>query len=177
MKLLEFIGSYSILIFIFIVVIFGLKENKNIFELFCNGVIEGEKIILKLFPTLFGLMISISMLSNSGFFEFMNIIISPFFSYFKIESQLIPLIILRPVSGSTTMAIATELMKKVGVDSKIGIIASIIMGATETTIFVSILYGSAVKIKDLKEVIIIGLIGDIICIISSILIYNLGIFN
>lgn len=177
MKVLEYLSTCSVLIFIFIVIFFGLIEKKNIFEFFCEGAKEGGKLALNLFPTLLGLMIAINMLSNSGIFEYLNHILFPILKILNINSELVPLIMLRPISGSTTTAIATNLMKTYGVDSKIGLIASCIMGATETTIFVAILYGSSVNIKNLKEVILIGILGDLICVFFSIFAYNLGILN
>ena len=95
-------------------------------------------------------------------------------SFFKIKKELAPLILIRPISGSTTTAVATSLMKQYGVDSEIGLIASCIMGATETTIYVVSIYSSKVMIKDVKEVIIIGLIGDFIGIIASCLAFKIG---
>lgn len=175
MKIIEYFCNYAILIFILLIIIWGLKEKKEIFELFSKGVIQGFSIMIKLFPTLLGLIVATSMLTNSQILEIVSKIIQPIFKLLNVETQLVPLIILRPISGSTTMAIATELMKTYGVDSKIGIISSIIMGSTETTIFVATLYSSVIEIKDVKEVIIIGLIGDVIGIFCSILAYNVGI--
>ncbi|MGN1298601.1 MAG: nucleoside recognition domain-containing protein [Candidatus Scatovivens sp.] len=177
MKILEYFSNYAILIFLLITIIIGLKEKKNIFDLFIKGAEEGAKIALKLFPTLLGLMVAVSMLSNSKVLESLTNILSPIFKIIGINPELTPLIVLRPISGSTTTAIATELMKKFGPDGEIGLIASTIMGATETTIFVAALYSSAVKIKDAKEVIAIGLIADFIGIMASIFAYNIGILN
>ena len=84
---------------------------------------------------------------------------------------------LRPISGSTTIAVATEIMKQYGVDSKVGLIASCIMGSTETTIYVVSVYTSKLKVKDVKEVIVIGLIADMIGIILSCLAFNLGLMK
>ena len=177
MKIIEYFSNYAILIFILITIIVGLKEKKNIFELFIKGAEEGGEIAIKLFPTFLGLMVAVSMLSNSKVLEAITNILSPIFRWVGINEHLIPLIVLRPISGSTTMAITTELITKFGPDGEIGLIASTIMGATETTIFVVALYSSTVKIKDVKEVIIIGLIGDMIGIMASILAYNMGILN
>ncbi len=174
MKFIIYIGNTSILLFIMTVILFGIKEKKNIFALFVDGVIEGEKIILALFPTLLGLIVSVGMLKASGFIDFLSGLISPIMSFFKIKKELAPLILIRPISGSTTTAVATSLMKQYGVDSEIGLIASCIMGATETTIYVVSIYSSKVKIKDVKEVIIIGLMGDFIGIIASCLAFKIG---
>lgn len=177
MKIIEYFSNYAILTFVLITIIIGLKEKKNIFDLFIEGAEEGGKIALKLFPTLLGLMVSVSMLSNSKVLDALTNILSPIFKLIGINPELTPLIVLRPISGSTTTAIATELMTKFGPDGEIGLIASTIMGATETTIFVATLYSSSVKIKNVKEVIIIGLIGDFIGIMVSIFAYNIGILK
>ena len=177
MRILEYFSNYAILIFLLIIMIVGIKEKKNLFDLFVSGANEGLKIIIKMFPTLLGLMVAVSMLSNSKVLEAISRILTPILINIGIDSELIPLIMLRPISGSTTMAIANQIMTNYGVDSKVGLISSTIMGATETTIFVATLYASTVKIKDVKEVIIIGLIGDFIGIMSSILAYKIGILG
>ena len=177
MKLIIFFSNISILIFLLIVILIGVMEKKNVFELFLKGVVEGEKIVIDLFPTLLALIVSVEMLNKSGFINFISELISPLFNIFKIERELMPLIMLRPISGSTTTAVATSLMREYGVDSKIGIISSCIMGATETTIYVVSIYSSKIKIKDTKEVIIIGLVADFIGILSSCLAFKLGLMK
>lgn len=177
MKILEYFSNYAILIFLLIIMIIGIKENKNLFDLFVNGASQGLKLIVKMFPTLLGLMVAVSMLSNSKVLEAISRILTPILINIGIDSEIIPLIMLRPISGSTTTAIANQIMTNYGADSKFGLIASTIMGSTETTIFVATLYSSSVKIKDIKEVIIIGLIGDFIGIMSSILAYNIGLLG
>lgn len=172
MNIITFISQTAILFFLAIVVVFGLKERKNLFELFTQGCYDGVKVIWEIFPTLLGLLVSVGMLNSSGIIDYFSNLLYPVFKIFRIEKELISLILLRPISGSTTTAIATNIMSNSGVDSKIGLIASTIMGATETTIYVVALYTSRIKIKDVKEVIIIGLIADFLGICISVLIYN-----
>lgn len=124
MKFIEYFSNTAIIIFILIVVLYGIKEKKNIFNLFLQGVIEGEKIVINLFPTLLALIVAVGMLSASGFTEIVSKLIEPVLNLFKISKELAPLIILRPISGSTTTAVATSLMQNYGVDSSIGLIAS-----------------------------------------------------
>lgn len=172
--MIDFICNTTILIFILITVLYGLIEKKNVLELFFKGVIEGEKIVIGLFPMLLALIVAVGMLNKSGIINFLSNIISPFFNIFNIQKELIPLILTRPISGSTTTAVATDLMRQYGVDSKIGLIASCIMGSTETTIYVASIYSSKINVKDIKEVIIIGLIADFIGILMSCFAYELG---
>lgn len=177
MKFIDYFSKTAIIFFILIVILYGIKEKKNIFELFLQGVIEGEKIVIDLFPTLLALIVAVGMLKASGIIDVISNFIKPLLNLFKIQSELAPLILLRPISGSTTTAIATNLMKQYGVDSSVGLISSCIMGATETTIYVVSIYSSKVKIKDVKEVIIIGLIADFIGIFASNLAFRINFLN
>ena len=174
MKFINFFSNSAILLFLMITILIGIIEKRNVLELFFNGVVEGEKIVIELFPTLLGMIVAVEMLNKSGIIYFLSNLISPILNIFKIEKALAPLIMLRPISGSTTTAVATSLMNQYGVDSKIGLIASCIMGSTETTIYVASIYSSRIKVKNVKEVIIIGLIADFIGIVCSCAAFNLG---
>lgn len=175
MKVINFIGNSSAIIIIGTILIFGILEKKNVFSLFTRGVKKGAKIILELFPTLIGLFVAVGMLSSSGVIEFISDKIYMIFKNIIIFKEIIPLAILRPISGSTAMAVGMDIMQKVGVDSEIGRITACIMGASETTIYVVAIYGSKLKNKNLKPIIYIGLIADFICVISSIIALKIGI--
>ena len=82
---------------------------------------------------------------------------------------------MRPISGSTATAMGIEIMKNYGIDTNIGLLTSCIMGSTETTIYVIALYTSQLKNKNIKPVIIIGLIADFLCVLFSILALKIGI--
>lgn len=175
MKIVSFIGNSSAIIIIGTIIIFGIVENKNVFELFAKGVIIGGKLILELFPTLIGLFVAVGMLSSSGIIDFISEKIYAILKTIIVFKEIIPLAILRPISGSTAMAIGIEIMQKVGVDSDIGRVASCIMGASETTIYVIAIYGAKLKNKNIKPAMIIGFLADFICIISCILALKIGI--
>ena len=177
MKFITFFSNTAILFFLLITILFGIIERKNVIQLFFDGVIEGEKIVIGLFPTLLALIVAVEMLNKSGIIYFFSNLITPILNFFKIGKNLSSLILIRPISGSTTTAVATSLMKEFGVDSKIGLIASCIMGSTETTIYVASIYSAKIKVKDIKEVLIIGLITDFIGILASCLAFNLGLMN
>jgi len=176
-KFIDYFSKTAIMFFIIIVILFGFKERKNVFELFLDGVIDGEKIVIGLFPTLLALIVSVGMLKASGIIQIFSNCIKPVLEFFKINKEIAPLILLRPISGSTTTAVATSLMEQYGVDSNIGLISSCIMGATETTIYVVSIYSSKVKVKNIKEVVIIGLIADFIGIIASCMAFRMGLLK
>ena len=91
--------------------LYGLKEKKNVFDLFIKGATKGIEIIVKIFPTLIGLFLAIGLLNNSGIIDFIVKLISPILDYLKIPKEILPLVILRPISGSASMAVATEIIK------------------------------------------------------------------
>ena len=97
-------------------------------------------------------------------------IISPVLNFIKFPSEIVPLALLRPISGSASMAVATDIIKQNGVDSFVGLVASVIMGSTETTLYTIAVYTSSVKIKNSRGIIDAALAADITGILVSILI-------
>ena len=125
---------------------------------------------MKIFPTLIGLFVAIGMLKDSGILDFITRIITPILTLIKFPGEVVPLALLRPISGSASMAVATNIMQSNGVDSFIGILASVIMGSTETTLYTIAVYTSSVRIKKTRGVLIASLAGDLTGIIVSLLI-------
>ena len=99
-------------------------------------------------------------------------VVEPFLNIVHFPSEIVPLAMLRPISGSSSIAIATDIMKNFGVDSNIGLIAATIMGSTETTLYTIAVYSSSVKIKKTRGVLGAALIADIVGIITSVVIWT-----
>ena len=154
---------------IMIIVLAGLIEKKNVYDLFCEGAKDGIKITLKMFPTLIGIFLAISMLRSSGFLTFLANLFLGAAKIFNIPSEVIPLAIIRPISGSASMALGTDLMTKFGPDSRIGLIAAAIMGSSETTFYVIAIYMNAIKAKKSRNVLIAGIVADIVSLITALI--------
>ena len=152
------------------IILYGLYKKRNIYEDFVEGSKESFSIILTLFPTLLGMVLCINVLVGSGIFD-------KLFTIVKIDSiapDLIPLILLRPISGSSTLAILSNILSKFGADSYTGVLASTIMGSTDTTIYCLALYFGAVGIKNGRYAMLNGLLADLCAfIISFIVVKNL----
>ena len=149
-----------------------MQERKNVFDLFLEGAKEGIKIILNILPTLVGLFVAIGALRSSGILDYINYIVNPILNILYFPSELMPLALLRPISGSSSIAIATDIMKNYGVDSKLGNIASTIMGSTETTIYTIAIYTSSIKVKKTRCILLAALCADFVGIITSIVVCN-----
>lgn len=173
MNIINYISTLAVPITILFIILYAVKEKIEIFDLFLKGATEGIEITLKIFPTLIGLFLAIGMLNSSGILDFTTMIISPVLNLIGFPKEIVPLAILRPISGSASMAIATNIIKQNGVDSFIGILAAVIMGSTETTLYTIAVYTSSVKIKDTRGIIIACLAADITGIVVSFLVCKL----
>lgn len=170
MEIINYISIIAMPLVILIIIFIALKEKVSVFDIFLKGAIEGIEISLKIFPTLIGLFVAIGMLRSSGILDFITKLISPVLEYIKFPGEIVPLALLRPISGSASMAVATDIIKQNGVDSFIGILAAVIMGATETTLYTIAVYTGSVKIKNTRGILIASLAADVTGIIVSLLI-------
>lgn len=173
LKLINYISNIAVPFTIFIIVVYGLIEKNKVFDSFLEGAKEGIKIIYNIFPTLLGLFLAINVLRESGvIYSFINFF-NPLFTLLKIPTEILPLALLRPISGSASMAIATDIMQKSGVDSYIGLIASTIMGSTETTLYTIALYTSAIGVKKIRFVLAAALLADLAGMVTSVVFWQI----
>lgn len=173
--MLNYFIGWIIPMLILCILVIGLKEKKDIFKLFTEGVLDGLKTVYNIFPYIMAITIAIGLLKSTGAIDILLTPLRPLLIKFGIPENIIPLCILRPLSGGASMSVVMDILKTSGPDSISGKLASIIMGATETTLYtITILFG-AVKIKKIRGVLIAGLIADFVAIIVSIIIVNLGI--
>lgn len=169
MKLINFISNLAMPIIILIIVSYGMIEKNKIFDDFLDGAKEGLEIVLSIFPTLVGLFMAIGALRSSGILDIIINFLMPILNVIHFPTEIMPLAMLRPISGSSSIAIATDIMKNYGVDSTLGMIASTIMGSTETTLYTIAIYTSCVKIKKTRFVLYAALIADFVGIMVSVI--------
>jgi spore maturation protein B len=170
MKIINYISISAMPIIILIIIVYSYIEKNKIFDVFLEGAKEGVLIVYKIFPTLIGLFVAVGALRNSGLIDLIINLISPIIKNTIIPTEIMPLAILRPISGSAAMAIATDIIKIYGVDSKIGQITSVIMGSTETTIYTIAVYTSCIKVKNTRGILLPALIADAVGIIIAVII-------
>lgn len=170
MRVLNYISNLAMPLIILIIVFYSLIERKKAFDIFLDGAKDGLNIVLNIFPTLIGLFVAIGALRSSGILDLIINFVTPILDILNFPREIMPLTILRPISGSSSIAIATDIMKNFGVDSNIGIIAATIMGSTETTLYTIAVYTSSVKIKKTRFVLWAALTADIVGIIASVVI-------
>lgn len=172
MNIINYLSSAAIPLVISLIIVYGLIEKNKVFDTFLDGAKEGIEIVFKIFPTLIGIFVAIGVLRSSGILDLIIDFISPITNFFKFPSEVMPLVMIRPISGSASTAVATDIMTNFGVDSKIGLIASTIMGSTETTFYTIAIYTSCVGIKKIKFVLTAALIADFVGMLVSVVIWS-----
>lgn len=173
MNIINYLSSCAIPVIILVIVLYGVTEKKKVFDSFVDGAEEGIGTTIKILPTLIGLFVAVGALRSSGVLDFIINLISPITSFFHFPKEVLPLAILRPLSGSSSLAVANDLFKTYGTDSFIGLITSTIMGSTETTFYTIAVYTSAVGIKNIRFVLIPALVADFVGICTSVIIWHI----
>lgn len=172
MEFINYMSAIIIPLVIVLVIGYGIAEKKNVYDIFLRGAKNGIKIVIKLFPTLLAIFLAINMLRNSGVIDFIINILKPVLLFLNIPIEIMPLALLRPISGTASMAVATDIIKISGVDSKIGLIAATIMGSTETVFYTIALYTSSINVKKTRFTLVASLIANFVGIATSVIIFN-----
>lgn len=170
-----FSGVFSNMIYLGIPVIFilgGLRKKINVFEAFIEGAKEGFEVSVKIMPYLIGLLVAVSLFRTSGALDYIDDGFKWFFSHFNIDTRFVdvlPIAILRPLSGSGARALMLDNLKH-GPDNFIGHMSSVLYGTADTTFYIVALYFGAVNIKKTRYTVPAMLIADFAGIVTAILI-------
>lgn len=173
MKIVNYISTIAVPVVIIIIVIYGIADKKKVYDIFVEGATEGMSIVIKIFPTLLGIFLAVGVLRSSGLLEIITRAVSVFTNKVGFPSEVMPLAMLRPISGSASLAVATDIMKTYGVDSKIGLITSTIMGSTETTFYTITIYTGSIGVKKIRFVLVAALIADFVGMLTSAIVWNI----
>ena len=149
------ISLYAIPMIIFIIVGYAFFVKKvRVYEVFCEGAKEGFTTAIRIIPFLVAMLVAIGIFRSSGCIDIMMKVLDPIFSMIGMPGEVLPMAIMRPLSGGGATGIMNDLMLTYGPDSLIGRIASTMMGSTETTFYVLAVYFGAVSIRTTRPYIV-----------------------
>ena len=138
------LSSLVVPILLAAVAAFGLGRRVDIYGALTHGAEEGLTVLLRIVPALVGLLTAVSRFRASGAMEWLSGLLAPVLGWLGIPSETAPLLLIRPISGSGALAVATDLMRTHGPDSYIGRVAAVMLGSTETTFYtIAVYFGSA----------------------------------
>lgn len=172
MKIAE-ISNLFIPIVVLLIIIVAVKKKVNVYDEFVEGAKEGLQMGFSIFPYLIGMIFGVNILLKSGILDNIFSLFSPIFSFLRIPMEILPMSMIRPISGNASFAVMIDLIKTHGVDSFLGRVASVLQGATDTTIYVISLYFGSVGIKNIRYALKAGLFADLITLIMSVLLVSL----
>ena len=160
-------SAYLIPLLLSSTALFALTRRVDVYAAITDGAQEGLTVLLRILPSLVGLLTAVYMLRASGALEALEEILSPVLALTGIPEDLTALLLIRPVSGSAALALGSELMAKHGPDSYIGRIASVMLGSSETTFYTVAVYFGSAGIRRTRYAVPAALIADTVCFISS----------
>lgn len=167
------ISNWIIPLLVLLIVLYGVIKKKNVYNDFIDGSKESFDMILNLFPSLLAMILGVNIIIKSGVIESVLSILTPVLNYLKLPMEILPLALMRPISGSSALVLLNNILSTVGPDSLAGRLGAIIQGSTDTTFYVLTLYFGSVGIKKIKYALWAGLLGDLLGIISSIIIVKI----
>ncbi len=171
--IIQIISTLAIPIIIITFVIYGAIKKVKIYEAFVDGAKEGFNVALRIIPYLVAMLVAIGIFRAGGAMDFLMVILSPMTNLIGFPAEALPMALMRPLSGSGSLGIMSEVMSVHGPDSFIGILVSTIMGSTETTFYVLALYFGSVSIKKTRHAVTVGILADIAGILGALFIVKL----
>ena len=170
---MEIVSKIILPIFIIVIIFYGVKKKINVYDTFLEGAKEGLMTTFSIFPAIIAMIFAINIFLDSNVLGFIMKLLSPMLGNINMPLEIIPMALLRPVSGTASLAIMNDIFKSFGPDSFIGRLASVLQGCTDTTIYVIALYFGTVKITKIRHALWGGLFADLIGIIAAVILTNL----
>jgi spore maturation protein B len=167
------ISDFAVPVIFVFVLIYGLCRKTDVFAEFIKGVKEGLHTVYDIFPALFTLVLSVGMFRASGGLALISGLLAPATDFLGFPSEVTPLVIMRPFSGSGSVAIFESVLGQTGADSFAGRVASVILGSSETTFYVIAVYFAATKVRKTRHALPAALAGDLTLFILSGLVVGL----
>ncbi len=168
MNIIKIISIYAIPVIFVLILSAGILKEVKVFDVFVESAKEGISTVIRIIPSLIGLLVAIGIFRASGALDLIVYAVKPAANLLGIPSEALPLAFLRPISGSASLALVSDTLKTYGPDSYIGRVVSTMMGSTETIFYTVAVYFGAVGIKNIRYTLIAALIADAASVIASV---------
>jgi spore maturation protein B len=166
-EFLRNISSYALPVVVLIIISIGFCKGGEIYDTFLEGADEGIQVTIRIIPPLVGLITAVGVFRASGALDLFIGVLSPIVEAVGLPAGALPLALLRPVSGSASLALLSELIACYGPDSYTGRVVSTMMGSTETIFYTITVYYGSVGIKKIRYTLAAALIADLVSILAS----------
>ncbi|MCR1951019.1 nucleoside recognition domain-containing protein [Clostridium sp. DSM 100503] len=164
----QYLTKSIIPIIVIIIITYGMFKGRKVYEWFIEGAKDGLKVCLNIFPYLLAMIIAVNIFREAKLLDILNNMIAPIGGVIGLPKEVIPLVLVKPLSGSGAVGILTDILKTYGPDTTIGLISSVIMGTTETIFYTITVYFGAVQIKKIRHTLWAAVLADITAIITAV---------
>lgn len=165
--------NYIIPVFVFVSIFVALIKNCDVYSDFIDGAENGFEILKSIIAPIIAISVAVEMLKASGAMDMLFSAVYPLCNAVGFPKEVIPMVIVRPLSGSGSVGVLTSILNTYGADSRAGILASVINGSTETTFYCLCVYFSMTRVKNNLKALPCAIIGDITGIITATIMVNL----
>lgn len=165
---MDYVIKSIIPIVIGFIVMYGMKNGVKVYECFVEGAKDGISICVKIFPYLLAMLIAVGVFTDSRLLDAFINLVRPVVKIIGLPPEVVPLVMVKPLSGSGALGVFTDILKRYGADSYIGLVASIVMGSTETIFYTLTVYYGAVKIKKIRHTLWAAIFADLTAIIMAV---------
>ena len=169
-EIFEALSIVAIPVIIAVFVAYAAKKKVPVYETFVAGAKGGFEVAVKIIPYLVAMLVAIGIFRASGAMGILVGALSPIAHLIRMPPEVLPMAILRPLSGSGSLGLMTDIMKRYGPDSFIGVLVSTMYGSSETTFYVIAVYFGAVNIYRTRHAVAAGLIADAVGMLGALLI-------
>ena len=157
-----------VLLICLLIVVAGLIRKVPVFDEFVEGAKQGAMITLRLFPFILAMILAINTLQGSGLLDVLMDRVGGGLEVLGFPKEVLPLALLRPLTGGGSLAVTSKILEQHGPDSFIGLLASTVQGSTDTTFYVITVYFGAVGIKKIRHSLLTGLIADLAGVVAAV---------
>ncbi|MFF2908062.1 spore maturation protein [Paenibacillus sp. NPDC057934] len=165
---ISLISAWAIPVLITFIPLYAFSRKVPVYESFVEGAKDGFSTAISIIPHLVGMMVAISVFRASGALDYLMSFVAPLMQGLGVPSEVLPLGLLRPLTGTGSLAYTTDLIRVHGPDSLIGMIASTIQGSTDTTLYVLTVYFGAVGVRNGRYALKVGLFSDVVGFVAAI---------
>jgi len=166
----QVVSTWAIPLLLLLIPLLAAIRRVKVYEVFVEGAKDGFATAVRIIPYLVGMLVAIGMFRASGAMELLASALAPLTGLIGLPAEALPVALLRPLTGSGTLALASELMKTHGPDSFVGRLASVMYGSTETTFYVLAVYFGAVGVTRTRHAVAAGLIADAAGLLAALLV-------
>jgi len=167
-EILQQISLWSIPVLLVGIPLVGLLRGIKVYDVFIEGAKDGFNVAVRIIPFLVGILVAIGMFRGSGAMDMLTNALRPAMNAIGFPPEVFPLAVLRPLSGSGSLALTTDIIKRYGADSMFARIAATMYGSSETLFYVLAVYFGAVGVKRTRHAIPSALIGDAVAAIVAV---------